>query len=193
MATAPLPPRPPVARAAIFLDRDGTLVEDPGYLNDPAMVRLLPGVGDALASLKRAGYLLIIVTNQSGIARGLITPAQYQAVAERTAELLSQAGGAPDAQYHCPHLPEISGPCECRKPGLLLYRQAIERFGIDPARSWWVGDKISDLLPGIALGGRVIGLGQEAMEPNGGEVAGVTSLARELDLGAAARRILALG
>jgi D-glycero-D-manno-heptose 1,7-bisphosphate phosphatase len=177
-------------RAAVFLDRDGTLVEDPGYLNDPARVHLLPGAGEAAASLKRAGYLLIIVTNQSGIARGLITPAQYEAVAGRTAELLAQAGGAPDAQYHCPHLPEISGACECRKPGLLLYRQAIEQFGIDPARSWWVGDRISDLLPGITLGGRVIGIGPGLVESGGAATQFPTELRLERDLAGAVRVIL---
>jgi len=190
MASAPLPPRPSSPSAAVFLDRDGTLVEDPGYLNDPSRVKLLPGAGEAVAALKRAGYLVVIVTNQSGIARGLITPAQYEAVAARTAELLAAAGGPPDAQYHCPHLPEISGPCGCRKPGLDLYRQAIARFGIDPARSWWVGDKESDLLPAGALGGRGIGIGAAFRGgQTGSELA--RPLAMEADMAAAARRILA--
>jgi len=156
--SAPPTLRPSAPRAAVFLDRDGTLLEDPGYLSDPAQVRLLPGAAEAAAALKRAGFLLIIVTNQSGIARGLITPAQYEAVAARAAQLMARAGGAPDAQYHCPHLPELTGPCGCRKPGLELYRQAIEQFSIDPAQSWWVGDKVADLLPAAALGGRAIGL-----------------------------------
>jgi D-glycero-D-manno-heptose 1,7-bisphosphate phosphatase len=179
-------------RRAVFLDRDGTLLEDPGYLNDPAQVHLLPGAGEAAASLKRAGFLLIIVTNQSGIARGLITPAQYEAVAARTAELMAQAGGAPDAQYYCPHLPEISGPCGCRKPGLDLYRQAIEHFGIDPARSWWVGDRISDLSPASSLGGRGIGLRVGASFADAERGNPLVGFPVESDLAGAARRILAL-
>jgi D-glycero-D-manno-heptose 1,7-bisphosphate phosphatase len=187
-----LPAGPPARRPAVFLDRDGTLVEDPGYLDDPSRVRLLPGAGEAVAALKQAGYLVIIVTNQSGIARGLITPEQYEAVAARTAELLAQAGGAPDAQYHCPHLPEISGPCGCRKPGLDLYRQAISRFGIDPARSWWVGDRETDLLPASALGGRGIGIGATlAGRHAGGDPAPPFQVER--DLAAAARRIVSSG
>lgn len=191
MTTAPLPPHPSAPRRAVFLDRDGTLLEDPGYLNDPDQVRLLPGAGEAAASLKRAGFLLIIVTNQSGIARGLITPAQYEAVAARTAELMAQAGGAPDAQYHCPHLPELSGPCGCRKPGLDLYRQAIERFGIDPAKSWWVGDRISDLSPATALDGSGIGLraGSSMTKAEPGHP--LSGFPVESDLAGAARRILA--
>jgi D-glycero-D-manno-heptose 1,7-bisphosphate phosphatase len=189
MTTTPPPLRPPAPKAAVFLDRDGTLVEDPGYLNDPSRVRLLPGAGEAVAALKRAGYLIIIVTNQSGIARGVISPAQYEAVAARTAQLLAEAGGTPDAQYHCPHLPEISGPCGCRKPGLDLYRQAISRFGIDPATSWWVGDKESDLLPANALGGRAIGIGAALLaRREAGNPARHDQVAA--DLAAAVRRIL---
>jgi histidinol-phosphate phosphatase family protein len=177
-------------RTAVFLDRDGTLLEDPGYLNDPSQVHLLPGAGEAAASLKRAGFLLIIVTNQSGIARGLITPAQYEAVAARTAELMAQTGGAPDAQYHCPHLPEISGPCGCRKPGLDLYREAIERFTIDPAASWWIGDRVTDLLPARSLGGRGIGVGSGLPAAQTAR-ASTVEFELEDDLAAAARRILA--
>ena len=145
-----------MGRPAVFLDRDGTLIEDPGYINDPAAVRLLPGVGAALARLHRAGFLLLVVTNQSGLARGVITLDQYVAVAGRVAALAAEAGGPLDQQYYCPHLPEISGPCACRKPGLLLFEQAVEEWGVDAAQSWWVGDRIRDISPAAALGGRAI-------------------------------------
>ncbi len=140
-------------RPAVFLDRDGTLIEDPGYLNDPERVRLLPGVGAALARLHRAGFLLLVVTNQSGIARRLVTPEQYQSVADRLHELSTLAGGPIDQQYFCPHLPELSGPCQCRKPGLLLFQQAIFEWQLEPAECWWIGDRLRDVVPGLQLGG----------------------------------------
>lgn len=178
-----------MAAPAVFLDRDGTLIEDPGYLNDPALVRLRPGAGAAVARLKQSGFRLIVVTNQSGIARGLITPAQYQAVAARTAELLAQAGGGLDAQYHCPHLPELTGPCECRKPGLLLFQQAIQEWDIDPSRSWWVGDRPRDVIPAAALGGRGILILDGADRAAAATELG-PGVALVKDLGAAAQLIL---
>ncbi|MGH7533663.1 MAG: D-glycero-alpha-D-manno-heptose-1,7-bisphosphate 7-phosphatase [Gemmatimonadales bacterium] len=139
--------------AAVFFDRDGTLIEDVGYLNDPAQVRLLDGAAEAVARVNAAGYLAIIATNQSGIARGIISPEEYRAVEARTAELLAAGGGHIDAQFFCPHAPEISGPCECRKPGVKLYRDADARFGIDFARSVWIGDRLRDVQPARTLGG----------------------------------------
>jgi D-glycero-D-manno-heptose 1,7-bisphosphate phosphatase len=144
------------AKAAVFLDRDGTLIHDPGFLKNPGAVELLPGAAQAVAELNRAGLLAIVVTNQSGIARGLITPATYQAIESRVDELLQAQGAHLDAHYYCPHLPEISGACECRKPGTLLYRKAAERFGIDFGASWWIGDRLRDVEPAGPLGGRGI-------------------------------------
>ena len=138
---------------AIFLDRDGTLIEDPGYLSRPEQVRLHPGAPAAISAVNAHGWLAVVVTNQSGIARGLLTEDQYAATARRLEELLARAGARLDGQYHCPHLPEITGPCECRKPGTLLYRRAAEDLGIDLARSWWIGDAPRDVLPAAALGG----------------------------------------
>ncbi|MEP7324644.1 MAG: HAD family hydrolase [Gemmatimonadota bacterium] len=145
----------PEARA-VFLDRDGTLVEDPGFLGDAAQVRLLPGVAAAIRQLNDADLRAIVVTNQSGIARGLYSLDAYFATERRVNELLLSEGARLDAHYFCPHLPEISGPCDCRKPATLLYRQAGERFGIDLAASWWIGDRLRDLEPGTTLGGRGI-------------------------------------
>ncbi len=140
-------------RRAVFLDRDGTLIEDPGYLADPDRVILLPGVAPALARLNAAGLLVIVVTNQSGIARGLLTEGQYLSTERRLDDLLAASGARIDAHYFCPHHPDLTGPCDCRKPGLLLYRRAAERFGIDLSSSWWVGDRLRDLRPATSLGG----------------------------------------
>lgn len=143
-------------KTAVFLDRDGTLIDDPGYLRDPEAVKLLPGVAQAVRRINQAGMLAIVVTNQSGIARGMLTLQDYQAIEGRVDALLAEGGARLDAHFFCPHLPEITGPCECRKPGTLLYRQAAERFSIDLARSWWLGDRLRDVLPATTLGGRGI-------------------------------------
>jgi D-glycero-D-manno-heptose 1,7-bisphosphate phosphatase len=143
-------------KTAVFLDRDGTVIDDPGYLKDPDEVRLLPGVAAAVRRINQSGMLAIIATNQSGIARGLLTDEDYQAIERRVDSLLGEEGARLEAHYFCPHLPEITGPCECRKPGTLLYRQAADRFQIDLAHSWWVGDRLRDVQPALALGGRGI-------------------------------------
>ena len=118
-------------RRAVFLDRDGTIIEDIGYLAAAADVRLLPGAAAAIARLNAAGLAVVVVTNQSGIARGLLDEAAYAATARRLDDLLAAQGARLDAHYHCPHHPEFTGPCECRKPGPLLYRRAAEELGID--------------------------------------------------------------
>jgi D-glycero-D-manno-heptose 1,7-bisphosphate phosphatase len=131
-------------------------VDDPGFLRDPASVALLPGAAAAVGRLNAAGFVVVVVTNQSGIAQGFITAAEYAAVERRVGELVAQEGGRIDRTYHCPHYPAVGGPCDCRKPGTLLYRQAIADFGVDAAASWGVGDRLSDLLPVRELGGRGI-------------------------------------
>ncbi len=141
---------------AVFLDRDGTLIEDANFIADPALVRLVPGAAQAVARLNAAGYLAIVVTNQSGIAQGLVSPAAYARVAVTVATRFAALGARLDAQYHCPHHPDVTGPCECRKPGLLLYMQAAEALHVDLARSWCVGDRLRDLLPSRRFGGRAI-------------------------------------
>jgi D-glycero-D-manno-heptose 1,7-bisphosphate phosphatase len=140
-------------RRAVFLDRDGTIIDDVGYLRDVAGVRLLPGAGEAIRRLNQQGILAIVVTNQSGIARGLLTESEYLATQQRLDELLASEGARLDAHYFCPHLPDMNGPCECRKPGTLLYRQAAERFGIDLSSGWWIGDHLRDVIPAKAFGG----------------------------------------
>jgi D-glycero-D-manno-heptose 1,7-bisphosphate phosphatase len=140
-------------RQAVFLDRDGTIIEDVAYLRDPRQVRLLPGAASAIARLNQSGFLTIVATNQSGIARGILTEEEYEAGERRVEELLAQKDAKLDAHYFCPHWPEITGPCECRKPGTLLYRQAAERLGIDLSQSWWVGDRLRDVVPAESFSG----------------------------------------
>jgi len=154
-------------RPAAFLDRDGTLIGDSGFVADAATVRLLPGVEHALGEWHRAGYALIVVTNQSGIARGLITWPQYHAVAARIDALLGAAGLWLDATYVCPHWPEVTGPCDCRKPGLALYRQAAAERGLDLSRSVWVGDRVRDVAPSRAFGGQGFLIGASTEDDEG--------------------------
>ncbi len=145
---------PSAAHRAVFLDRDGTIVDDPppGFLHEPGKVRLLPGAGEAIHRLNQAGWLVIIVINQSGIAKGLYDEAAYAAVQRRLTELLAAHGARIDAAYFCPHHPEVSGPCPCRKPGVQLFRDAQTALGIDLPKSYWVGDRLSDVEPVRALG-----------------------------------------
>ena len=140
-------------RGAVFLDRDGTIIEDPGYLKDPVGVVLLPGAAEGLSALATGGWPLVIVSNQSGIARGLLTEADFHAVNRRLEELLPP-GVRFLAAYFCPHHPAFTGPCACRKPGLDQYRRAEAEHGLDLAASWYVGDKWSDAAAALALGGQ---------------------------------------
>lgn len=144
----------PRTRRAAFLDRDGTLITDVHFLSDPDSLVMMPNADIAVRALNDAGVLAIVVTNQSGIARGLITEQQYQATAQRLLEVFATKGARLDAMYHCPHFPEISGPCDCRKPGTLLFRRAAAEHGIDFARSACIGDRLRDVQPAQTLGGR---------------------------------------
>ena len=174
-------------RPAVFLDRDGTLIEDPGYLADPLAMRLLPGAAAAVARLNAAGLPAVVVTNQSGIARGLLTEPQYRATEARLDDLLAQHDAHLAAHYFCPHHPEFTGPCDCRKPGDLLYRRAAAELGLDLARSWWIGDRRRDVTPAAAVGGRAVlvltGAGsEEATALQGTEVSTAPDLASAVDL-----------
>jgi D-glycero-D-manno-heptose 1,7-bisphosphate phosphatase len=171
----------------VFLDRDGTLIEDASYLRDPAQVRLLPGAATAVKRLNDAGVLAIVATNQSGIARGLLSRDDYLATERRVDELLAKHGATLDAHYHCPHLPEIDGPCRCRKPGPLLFEQAAERFGIDLAESWWIGDRLRDVEPARQFGGRGILVESGPAEPGRDS----SEFPLVPDLGAAVETVLA--
>ena len=141
---------------AVFLDRDGTIVDDPGFLKNPAQVRLLDGAARAIARLNQAKIPVIVVTNQSGIGRGLISWDAFHAVSRRVDELLAAEGAALTATFVCPHHPELTGPCLCRKPGVKLYREASVQYDIDLARSWWIGDRLSDVMPAQSFSGTAV-------------------------------------
>jgi len=141
-------------RAAAFLDRDGTIIDDVHYIASPELVVLRRGAAGAISRLNRAGMPVIIVTNQSGIARGLFSREDYERVDSRMAELLAQERARIDATYLCPHHPEFGGTCECRKPGTLLFHRAAKEHHLDLARSIYIGDRWRDVAPGITLGGR---------------------------------------
>jgi D-glycero-D-manno-heptose 1,7-bisphosphate phosphatase len=138
-------------RPAVFFDRDGTLMEEVHYCNDPDSVRAFPGTAVALQALREAGYLRVMITNQSGIGRGTIRMEEYEAV---QAELLGQVGGEIDAVYFCADLPDAA--TYRRKPSPGMVEEAIRDLGIHPASSWFVGDKDVDLLCGRAAGLRTI-------------------------------------
>jgi D-glycero-D-manno-heptose 1,7-bisphosphate phosphatase len=140
-------------RPAAFLDRDGTVIRDANYIADPRDVAVLPDAPHAIRRLNRNGMAVIVVTNQSGIARGLLGTEDYEAVRQRLDDLLAADGAHIDASYMCPHYPDVSGPCDCRKPGLALYRQAIAEHDLDPSRSVFIGDRWRDLAPADTLGG----------------------------------------
>lgn len=139
-------------KKAVFLDRDGTLNEDPGYLSHPDQMKILPGVGEALAKLKKAGFSLVVVSNQSGVSRGLIPPDALPQIHARMDQLLSPYGVKIDRYALCLHRPEEN--CACRKPKPKLLQDSASELGLDFARSYMVGDKPADFLAGKASGVR---------------------------------------
>lgn len=144
-------------RPAVFVDRDGTINHPPppgGFVTRPGDVRLLGGAAESLRRLKEAGYLLVVFSNQSGVARGVMTLADVRAVNARVAELLAQGGAPLDGVYFCPHLG--GDGCDCRKPKPGMLHSAAEELGIDLARSWGMGDAARDLAAARAAGCRVI-------------------------------------
>ena len=176
---------------AVFLDRDGTIIEDAGYLHDPDQVRLLPGAVDGIKRLNDAGFLVVTTSNQSGIARGLYTLVDYEAVQKRLGALLTAQGAHLDGGYFCPHHPRFTGPCECRKPGLKQFRDAAAALDIDFTKSWWVGDRLTDVQPAAELGGNAIlvATGEGNLHQGQARATGVTVVA---DLAEAAAEIVRL-
>lgn len=141
---------------AVFLDRDGTIMEDAHYIKSPDQVRLIPGAAAAVKRINDAKVPAIVVTNQSGLARGIFTLEDYEAV-RRHFELLLEAEGAHiDASYFCPHHPTVTGPCDCRKPGTRMFEDAIRDFRLNPANVAYIGDRWRDVSASKKLGGRGI-------------------------------------
>ena len=139
---------------AVFLDRDGTLLRLVPYLKDPERAQLYAGAVEALRSLQAAGARLVVVTNQAGIARGLMTRDDVARVNRRLMARLAVAGVWLDAVEVCPHHPDFTGPCRCRKPAPGLLTRAARRLRIDLGRSWLIGDSVSDIEAGEAAGTR---------------------------------------
>ena len=159
-----------MANQAIFLDRDGTLNEDPGYLGDPLKVKIYPGVGEALFRLKNNFHFkLIVISNQSGIARGLISKEQVLSVNKMVNKLLAKDNVQIDAFYFCPHHPDFSTAkeTECRKPSPQMIYQAAEEHDINLSGSYFVGDSVADIECGLNAGLKTIlvktGLGRESL------------------------------
>lgn len=134
---------------ALFMDRDGTVIEERHYLSDPGLIEIFPGVKERLFSLKCAGIKLIVISNQSGIARGLLNMEQAEAV---NSELNRMLHNIIDGFYICPHGPDQVPQCSCRKPGIGLVLKAGKEHDIDFSRSAMAGDKLSDVLCGISAG-----------------------------------------
>jgi D-glycero-D-manno-heptose 1,7-bisphosphate phosphatase len=176
-------------RPALFLDRDGTINIDTTHVSRPDTVRLIPGAAAAIARVNAAGLPVIVVSNQSGIGRGLFTIEEYEQVRERIDELLSAAGAHVLTTYYCPHSPDVAPACECRKPGPGLYRQAAAEHGIDLARSWYVGDRLRDIQPAKSFGGHGILVPRDTT-PGVDVVAARDGFAISTSLDAAVDRIL---
>ena len=143
--------------AAVFLDRDGTIIEEVGYLDRPERVELFPYSADAIRAFNRAGLRVVIVTNQSGVARGFFSEAVVHDVHRHIGRLLAEAGAHIDAYYYCPHHPdgklaEYARVCDCRKPARGLVDRAARELGIDPGRSFAVGDRWLDVALARAVG-----------------------------------------
>jgi D-glycero-D-manno-heptose 1,7-bisphosphate phosphatase len=172
----PVPTRP----AAVFVDRDGTVIEDLHYLGDPQRVRLLPGAAEAIAAFNAAGVPVIMVTNQSGIGRGLVSEAAFHAVQARVAALLRERGASLDAVYHCPHGPEEG--CGCRKPAGGLFLRAARDLDLDLSASVFAGDRFRDLECGLVHGGRgFLIAGAEGEDARGARtVAGLEEVAQSV-------------
>ncbi|MGQ9674715.1 MAG: D-glycero-alpha-D-manno-heptose-1,7-bisphosphate 7-phosphatase [Chloroflexota bacterium] len=146
---------------AIFLDRDGTLIEDQKYEFRPSQIRFMDGVTDGLKALRQAGYKLVIITNQSGVARGLFGEEQVREMHARLADALADQGVPIDAFYYCPHhvdgiVPEYAVDCECRKPKPGMILEAADDLELDLAASWVIGDICADVEAGCRAGCRTV-------------------------------------
>lgn len=140
---------------AIFLDRDGTVNEEVSFLTDPAEVRLIPGADEAIREANDLGFLVFIITNQSGVARGLLDESKLQEIHEALLAMLRNRDAHVEAVYYCPHHPDYGEPpyrttCDCRKPGIGMLAKAAEQHKIDLKQSFLIGDRMADIQTAIA-------------------------------------------
>jgi D-glycero-D-manno-heptose 1,7-bisphosphate phosphatase len=153
-----------VKTRAVFLDKDGTLIEDVPYNVDPTHIRLLPGVAEGLQTLHQAGFRLIVVSNQAGVARGYFEEEALEAMIKRLRQMLAASNVPLAGFYYCPHHPEgkvsrYAMVCDCRKPAPGLILRAAEEHDIDLKQSWFVGDILNDIEAGQRAGCRTILIG----------------------------------
>jgi D-glycero-D-manno-heptose 1,7-bisphosphate phosphatase len=190
-----------MSRPAIFMDRDGTICEEVGYVNHLSRSRLLPGSVEAIRLANDAGFLVVVASNQSGVARGLFDEALVQAVNRQMVARVQEAGARIDAVYFCPHHPREGAPpfrmdCECRKPrpGMLL--QAAREHDVDLRSSWMIGDSLVDLEAAAAAGAAPVhvltGYGRGLVEHHGARFRVAPAHTAE-DLLAAVRFIVGAG
>lgn len=154
-------------RPAVFLDRDGTLIHDRHYLAEAAGVELLSGAAEAVARLNEARLAVVLVTNQSGIGRGLFTEDDYARVHARLVRELARAGAHLDGAYHCPDAADSDDPDADRKPGAGMFLRAARELALDLPRSWLVGDRVRDVAPAGRLGARAVLVRGPKTEPPG--------------------------
>ena len=137
-------------RKAVLVDRDDTLCPDVPYCSDPSKIHVFPDVPEAIRRLNEAGYLVLMVTNQSGIGRGYFTVDDLKAVNSELLHQIEAGGGHIDDIFFCPHAPDEN--CDCRKPKLGMGLKAIAKYNLDPSHSWMIGDKDKDMEFGKGLG-----------------------------------------
>lgn len=172
-----------LALPAVLLDRDGTLIEERHYLSDPEQVALLPGAAAAIRRLRHQGFRMVLVTNQSGVARGYFDEDVVERVHLRLAELLAARGARLDHVVHCPHHPDHGPPCHCRKPAPGMAEAAREALDLDLGASWVIGDKLCDVELARNVGAKPIlvrtGHGREELRKHSEGLKGV-SVAEDL-------------
>ncbi len=176
-------------RPAVFLDRDGTMIHEAGYLSRLEDLRWFPWTSEAIRLLNRAGFIVCVTTNQGGIGLGFFTEGFVAELHRRMTKTLEAGGARVDGWFHCPHHPSaivetLRADCDCRKPRPGMINQAIARFNIDPARSFVVGDKLIDVEFATRAGARGVlvttGYGEEVVREHGGTVPGAAHVAGDL-------------
>jgi len=150
-------------KKAVFLDRDGTIIRDVIYLNDPTKIEIYPESYEALKLLNDHGFLIVLATNQSGVAKGIVDEKNVILINQMIMDTYREQGIEIHDAYYCPH--PVDGGCECRKPNAGMLKRGAEKFGIDLKQSWMVGDRMSDVEAGIRAGSQSILLQNDETPP----------------------------